>query len=384
MVSMERNGFVTPCYVIYRDRFLNNLRDIRDNFRKYWNHTVICGYSCKTNNSRLMLSLAKSFGMYAEVVSAREYALVKEMGYQDENIIFNGPGKGNVVLEACRNGSLVNIDNLQELEFVVEGFFRKYHELPEKLGLRVNFDLESCVPGQTSTAWEDGRFGICYENGDVEKAILFLRNRGIRLSGLHIHYTTKTRSLEVYAAISNMVREIIEKYDLHLDYIDIGGGFWGGRKLEEKPTMEQYARTITGILPREDPTALILEPGSALCSTVAEYWSKVLTVKDVRSTRFVLLDGSCLHINPFLAERNAQWHWQNIDGFETVETVTKQVLCGSTCLEKDRFTIVQNGQAFKPGDIVAFENVGAYTMSFVSDFILDKPQEYLEKRKDSE
>lgn len=372
------NGYSTPCYVVYEDRFQRNLKDILGNFKKFWKNNVICGYSCKTNNSKNMITLAKKFGMYAEVVSTREYELVKELGYQDKQIIFNGPNKGKTAVEACRNGALVNVDNLCELEKLTESFLRQYGSYPEKLGLRINFDLESYVPGQTSTGEEAGRFGICYENGDVDRAISFLREKDIRLSGLHIHYTTKTRSLEVYAAIAALLAEIIEAYGLRLDYIDIGGGFWGGRRLEGKPTMEQYAEVISRTLAIDEPPTLILEPGSALCSTVAEYWTEVLSVKDIRDTRFVLLDGCSLHINPFQVERNAQCSLYSKNECKDRARIGRQVLCGSTCLEKDRLSDLRNEGCLEAGDRVIFENVGAYTSSLVSDFILDRPNEYIE------
>ena len=72
--------------------------------------------------------------------------------------------------------------------------------------------------------------------------------------------------------------------------------------------MEQYAKVIAEKLNMEQPPLLILGPGSALRSTVAEYWTKVVATKDIRGTRFVVLDGSSLHINPFQIVRNAQYH----------------------------------------------------------------------------
>lgn len=371
--------YLTPCYVIYQDRFLRNYLDIRDNFQKAWQRDVICGYSYKTNNNDTMLSLAKQYGLYAEVVSAKEYRQAKEAGFPDAHIIFNGPNKGQAVYEAYSGGALIHMDSLCELRTFTETYLEQFGKYPEKLGLRINFDLEACVPGQTSTGMEEGRFGICYENGDAENAIRFLQERKISLNSLHIHYTTKTRSLDVYLAIAEMMRNLMERFDLHPDYIDLGGGFWGGRKLEGKPTMEQYAKAICDVFPKESRPTLILEPGSALCSTVAEYWSKAVSVKDIRGTRFVVLDGSVLHINPFMVDRNAQCHWDPAGGNGADDYLEKQVLCGSTCLEKDRFAVIRNARKIEPGTVVVFENAGAYTMSFVSDFILERPHVYLER-----
>lgn len=370
--------YKTPCYIIHKEQFQNNLLDIKNHFERYWKSEVICSYSCKTNNSREMIRLAKEYGMYAEVVSSNEYNLAKEVGFEDSEIIYNGPCKGEAVYSACYLGAIINIDNLEELNCFSKQFYKKYGKYPSKLGLRCNFDLEAVVPGETSTELEPGRFGICYENGDFEKAINYLNSREIRLEGLHIHFTTKTRSLSVYEEISKMFKKLINEYGLNLSYIDIGGGFWGGRKIDDKPTMEEYSRAISSVLNLNPLPKLILEPGSALCSTVVEYLTKVISVKDIRNSRFIILDGTSLHINPFQYKRNAQYVVEGFkENFSKVQE-KKHVLCGATCLEKDIFAYMSEPQNLKEGDYVRFLNVGAYTMSFVSEFILEKPVIYLE------
>ncbi len=371
-------NYKTPCYIIHKKKFEDNLNEIWGNFKKYWEKEVICSYSFKTNNSQAMLQLAKQNNMYAEVVSASEYKLAKSIGFQDECIVYNGPCKGEEVYEACHLGAMINIDNLDELEELSVEYFKRYSTFPKKLGLRVNFDLEKYVPEQTSTGTEDGRFGICYENGDFERALEYLKSNQIVLEGIHVHYTTKTRSLEVYQEISKLISRLVATYELKVSYVDIGGGFWGGRKIPGKPTMEEYAEVISDTLANVSCDKLILEPGSALCSTVAEYLCKVVAMKDVRNTRFIILDGTSLHINPFQYERNAQYLMEKSDTKYSESMEKKQIFCGSTCLEKDRFACVERNEDIKKGDIVRFQNVGAYTMSFLSDFIVEKPVIYIE------
>ena len=271
-------------------------------------------------------------------------------------------------------GTRVNIDNLTEAEEIVQ--YVQENEIPNvHLGLRVNFDLESMVPGETSTGEEVGRFGICYENGDLETALSFFYEKGIALDGLHVHFTTKTRSIAVYEAIAKKIREICQKYHLKLKYIDIGGGFWGGRALEGKPTMQHYAKTIVPILKevKFDETELIVEPGSAMSATVVDYVTTVVSVKEIRNTRIVVVDGSSLHINPFMNNRRQTAVLPEL-GTNVVE---EQVICGATCLEHDRFMVLQNEKEIQIGSKMIFTNAGAYTMSLVSDFIVKRPEIYV-------
>ena len=63
----------------------------------------------------------KQNGCLAEVVSDDEYSLAQKLKYTPNDIIFNGPVKSrDAFLAAVRNGSIVNIDSKQELEWISE------------------------------------------------------------------------------------------------------------------------------------------------------------------------------------------------------------------------------------------------------------------------
>lgn len=364
----------TPYFLIHKSRFKNNCDDFLNSFRRYWPGKVSCGYSVKTNNHPLMIKLALEQKLYAEVVSEEEYKKVREYGFGDKQIIYNGPVKGKAKVDACIRGAKINVDNFKELEELVNGCDNR-NDKNINVGLRINFDLESMVPNETSTGNRVGRFGFCYENGDLEKAIHFLEGRSVKLTGLHVHYTTRTRSLAVFEAIAQKMCEIYKKYQLQLDFIDIGGGFWGGRVMEGKPSMDAYARAITKILLEtiNPDTELIMEPGSAMSATVIDYITTVDSIKDIRNTRIVTVDGSFLHINPFMNQRVPTYILPKFQG----ETVPRQEICGATCLENDRFLVLENEKEIEEGERIIFTNAGAYTMSLVSEFIIKKPEVYL-------
>ena len=363
----------TPCFLIHRNKFTDNCKDILDSFQKFWPGRVGCGYSVKTNNHIMMLKLALEQNLYAEVVSEEEYKKVRECGFENDRIIYNGPVKGKAQIDACKKGAKINVDHFKELRELVESCGSATDKM--NIGLRINFDLESMVPGETSTGDDVGRFGFSYENGDLDKALQFLKDNSIKLAGLHVHYTTKTRSLAVFEAIAQKISEVYEKYLLQPDYIDIGGGFWGGRIMEGKPSMEEYAEAIVNILMKKikPDTELILEPGSAMSATVVDYITTVDSVKDIRGTRIVTVDGSSLHINPFMNRRVPTYLLPELRG----KIVSKQEICGATCLENDRFMTLENEREIEEGTRIIFTNAGAYTMSLVSEFIVKKPTVYL-------
>lgn len=384
MMQKDYYTYKTPCYVIDKSKFLDNLMIIKKNFEKSWGENILLGYSIKTNHLPAFLDLAKSQGMVAETVSDDEYYYAVEMGYDKKQIIFNGPQKTEAcLLDALNSSSIVNIDNMDEILMIEKNYSSLKHERL-KVGIRVNFDLEKICKGETTAGTQKSRFGICIENNDFEIAVKKLINLNIRIKGIHLHYSTKTRSLKVFETLAEKACEICKKHKLlkDIEYIDIGGGFWGGRYVKGKPTMLEYSTRIANILKEtfdSKKVQLILEPGAALLATAAIYLSRVRNVRTICDTRFVTVDGSLLHINPFIVSRVPEYRLYP----SGTKEISKQVVCGSTCMEDDRILQLYNEKELSKGDYIQIENVGAYTMSFNNCFINFPPYVYLKEEKKS-
>lgn len=364
--------YKTPCYIINRKKLNDNIHEIEDNFRSKWGKNLVLGYSVKTNNCEQILQIFRENNWYAEVVSYMEYKIVKENGYNERSIIANGPVKGEMLSILGKNEkTIINLDNLQEVNEL-----SNYENHRNKVGIRVNFNFENECPDQREENVKLSRFGINYENGDLENAIRTLKQNGISIVGLHMHTSTKKRSLEVFRTLSRKAVEIAEKYQLELQYIDIGGGFFGGQLVEGKPTMAEYAEVITQELKKyfiPEKTTLILEPGASVVATAVNYLTKVENVRNVENVRIVTLNGTLLHINPFMVSRKAV-----IELHPTGKSIIdKQILSGATCMEGDVLAEVENKQELQVGDEVLFKIAGAYTTSFNCNFILDKPEVYV-------
>lgn len=378
--SEEYYKLYTPCYLIDKEQFLSNLFIIRNNFQREWGKNILLGYSIKTNHQSILMQLARKEGMFAEAVSDDEYDYAIKLGYDKKEIIFNGPQKSDqYLIDALNNNSIVNIDNLEEIN-TIEQHYNEITQLYPRIGLRVNFDLESTCEGETTAGKLGSRFGLNIENGEFETAIRKLSNLQMKIRGIHLHYSTKTRSLNVFEKLAEKACDVSRKYDLISDiqYIDMGGGFWGGRVLEGKPSMKDYSKKISGVLKRyfdPDNVMIILEPGAALLATAITYYSKIKNIRKVKDVLYLTIDGSLLHINPFLVQREIDYKV-----YATGENkILKQVLCGATCLEKDRIVCLDNEKELKIGDYIQINYVGAYTMGFNNYFINCPPYIYLKE-----
>lgn len=374
----------TPCYVINKSQFLNNLETIKGSFKSEWGENILLGYSIKTNHLSKLMEIAKSENMAAEAVSDDEYYYAVEQRYRKEKIIFNGPQKSEECLkDALKNSSIINIDNLEEIKMISKIWKETKEESNRAvIGLRLNFDLEKECIGETTAGECGSRFGLSLENGEFETAIKNLQELGIRISGLHLHYSTRTRSLKVFEVLAKKACEVSKKYGLTHDirYIDMGGGFWGGRALKGKPTMLEYSKVVCKGLMSEfnpDKVCLILEPGSSILATAVTFYSKVKNVRKVKNISIVTIDGSLLHFNPFLSIREPECKIYA----SGKQRIMKQIICGATCMENDRIIKIEDEVELKVGDYIQINNAGAYTVGFNNCFINLPPYVYLEDNR---
>ena len=354
----------TPYYIIDLQRLRNNLSGMQGAFKKLWPNFHV-GYSFKTNNLPWLASWMRAQQVYAEVVSTPEYELAKYVGYQDNQIIVNGPCKGFAAMDnILKAGGIVNLDSFQEINYIRNHQDKYPSEI--KVGLRINFDLESVCSGETIPGKEPGRFGFNIENGDFKKAVELLDGMfKTKVVGIHAHHSTRTKSLAIFKAITEKACECASLCS-SLEYIDLGGCLFGDKP--GAPSFEEYANTIVNVLnlyqiPKS--VNLILEPGAALIASPVSYVCKVLGTKDIKGVRLVYTDGSIKHIAP---QMNAI-KFSYTTNASSNNKLKRQVVSGYSCIEMDRFLEIENQAELCEGDEITVNNVGAYTMSLAPLFI---------------
>lgn len=366
----------TPCFIINEYSLKENVTNMHKALKDTWGNYII-GYSCKTNSLPWIMSFLKQEGCYAEVVSDFEYKLAKKIGFTDKEIVFNGPNKGKILfLNSLENGAIVNIDSWREISWLQEAPINNLVEV----GVRVNLNLEKECPNETSVGDEGSRFGFSLENGDLEKAIITLNSiKNVKVSGIHLHHTAKTRSLKIYRTLARAACKVAQLVDYNLKYIDIGGGFFGG--MPDKPSFYEYMSLISNELSKKfdsKETTLIVEPGSALIASPIDFLCEVVDVKDTFVKRIVTVNGSRTNIDPLMIKTN---HFFSLD-CNSDKNISEQVICGYTCLEYDRIMKIENEKELNIGDKILFNKVGAYSMSLSPLFIEYFPKVYVKKSKD--
>ena len=362
----------TPYYIIHKEELDENFSKLRNALEKYWNNYIV-GYSYKTNALPWVISHFNHLGCFAEVVSEEEYNLAKAVGVEENRIIYNGPIKTKEsFIRSLNMGGIVNIDSQREIEWLEE-----IEETKRTVGIRINFNVEKMCPGQSQCGEDGGRFGFCYENGELERTIKRLYEKKAKISGIHLHTSSKSRSLDIYRAIAEIACELQEVFSLDLEYIDVGGGFFGG--LTTKTQFDEYISLMESILvTRFDKkrTKLIVEPGMAIIGAPVSYVTTVLDVKETEFNRFVVTDGSRTNIDPLMTKSS---YFHSYVRKSKSQRHSKQVICGYTCMEHDRLFEAYDEPALMPGDRIVYEKVGAYTMCLTPLFIKFFPDVYVEE-----
>jgi diaminopimelate decarboxylase len=361
----------TPYFLINENGLNENIAAFQNVLQKLWPNSNL-SYSVKTNSLPWILKYVKEKDGVAEVVSDEEYQLAKLCGYADNQIVFNGPIKGEKQFaSAVTGGAYINLDSAKDLEYIS----RFKGKSSENIGIRVN--VNPAVFSHEDIGYEnDGfRFGFSVENGEFEKALKAVWSvYGNGKIGLHLHCNSITRSLNVYKSIAQYAVKLIQKYNLELSFIDMGGGYFGG--VEGKPTPEDYVTVIKNelcVAVNPEVTKLIVEPGSAIIGSIIELHTSVLDVKDTTCARIVTTDGSRIHIDPLWAKSRYMF---STNAKET-RNHPRQIICGYTCMDHDRIMVLENEKELCVGDEVIYHRVGAYSITFGGMFIRYYPDVYV-------
>ena len=376
--SMDSTNFTkiteleTPCFILDNEEFERSIygfkKALDNNFKK-----SIIGYSVKTNSLPYCLCLARDMGCYAEVVSYDEYELALLCGYSKDHIIYNGPMKSKeTFLDAIINGAVVNIETKREIEWL--------EELPKNnifnVGIRLNVNISDVSPEDAKTNDDYSRFGFSFESGELTDAINQINLlENVKLCGLHVHRTSKTRSALFYKKLLEYTYNIVEEINLKLDYIDIGGGYFG--IFSNAPTYNDYSNAFYEVMSKHgsNDITIIVEPGNGIIASAFSFITSVIDTKKVNDSLIVTTDGSRNDIDPLFSKSN--YLKEIIYKNKNSSLISTQIITGATCLEFDKIFTIENSIELQCGDIIKYNNVGAYTMCLTPLFINYYPRVYL-------
>ena len=368
----------SPLYVLSEKTIRNTYREALSAFKTRY-PKVQFAWSYKTNYLNAVCNVYHQEGSWAEVVSGFEYEKALANGVPGSKIIFNGPDKSKEDLErAIENGSLIHIDHFDELYDIMS--IAPQMGKTAKVAVRVNMDT-GIYPH-----WD--RFGFNYENGEAWTAInKIMPNKDMELVGLHAHIGTYIMTPNAYAVATSKLAaltvRIQMKYNHHLKYIDMGGGFASKNTLKGAylpgsdtcPGFDDYAEAITGALINSDiqyehmPT-LFLETGRALIDDAGYLLGTVLANKRLLDGRRSLIVD--IGVNNLFT---SFWYEHHIVPAKIKQHDTEDTtIYGPLCMNIDIIRAAIQFPVLEKGDRVVIKRIGAYNMTQWLQFITYRPK----------
>ena len=357
----------TPYYIFDEGLFIDNLERFKASFQSVYSNYHIA-YSFKTNYSPYIVRLIKKAGCYAEVVSDMEYALARRLGFENKEIIYNGPYKGALLEEHLSRGGIVNVDNFEECTRICHFAKQNFREGGYRIGLRMNLNLGA---GFIS------RFGM--EDGsklllNCLQAIKACGN--LRVVGLHCHIKAP-RDPESWRKRSEIMIAAADKYIEGIpEFFSLGSGMVPGRYDQYAEEYENYSPGYSDYAievfspfinryPENHRPIVFTEPGRALITRYIRFFAAVDNIKIIQNRNMATTDGSFHNLGeistlarvPIIVHHNsAGKYYDKID------------IMGYTCLEQDVMFPDYSGEV-AVGDIIEFRNAGGYSIVYKPQFI---------------
>ena len=358
----------TPLYVFDDTGFVNNYQNLCETFRKiYPNYNP--GYSYKTNYTPHICKIVKRLGGYAEVVSDMELSVARKIGYDDKNIIYNGPCKGELLEQFILNGGVSNIDNEVEAQRVVQ-LAKDNPSTNIKVGIRINTDIGA---GFIS------RFGVDPDSDAMVNILTMIKAQpNLSLVGIHMH-VSRARYLSAWKRRIENALEVADKIiDGIPEYIDLGSGMFADMEpymreqfTIEVPTYDEYAEVVAGTMAEhykgcDKYPMLITEPGTTVVSRYLSVLTSVKAIKIIKGRNIAVVDSD-IHLVGETAQMMRVPYTHICDGTGD-ELATPLDLTGFTCLEQD-VLYKDFPESVCVGDVIELRNVGGYSVVYKPPFI---------------
>jgi diaminopimelate decarboxylase len=345
---------------------------------------LVC-FSVKALSNISILKTLKNSGCGFDIVSGGELHRALLAGADPKKIIFSGVGKSKAEMAAGIENNILsfNVESEQELDQlgVVAGEMKKI----APVAVRFNPNVDAGVHEFTKTGRKSDKFGVSIENAkDLIKKCN--ENCNLNLVGLTCHIGSQIMELDGFEQAAKQALELLvelEKLNINLDFIDMGGGlgvnYVGEETVQPIELVQCYEKIFSGRAER-----LILEPGRSISANAGVMVTRV----EYKKNGFLIADAA---MNDLLRPALYQAHhdvWpvtKNNDA--TVSTVN---LVGPICETGDFLAKNINSESLK-GDLLAVKTVGAYGFVMSSNYnsrpraaeiIVDKDKFYLIRKRE--
>ena len=344
-------------------------------------------YSIKANPNAAVANIVRARGWGVEVASAGEFVTALEAGFAPASVVAAGPAKTRAELERYVDGGigLIHVESLAELR-TLEDICGARGAMQRAL-FRVN-PSKVDSGARIKMGGKPSQFGI-----DEEQVEAALREaeaaQHVRIVGLHVYFGTQILNADRILENVRHVVGLAARLNRSFEVLNFGGGF--GIPLNETDEgldEERLRRGLPDVVGALRATAalkacrVVFELGRYVTGAAGYLVTRVVDVKDSRGHRYAALDGGincAMSMAPILRFDRSPPRVRVLPAREQAEpdlatsSAAPVELVGPACTPLDAL----GGQVVLPplqaGDVVVFENVGAYGLTMSPVLFLGRP-----------
>lgn len=336
-------------------------------------------YSLKANPHPGLVAELRRGGARAEVTSRGELAAALEAGHPAGELMYSGPGKVSAELdEAIAAGMRTfSAESFGDLERI--GAAAHARGVTADCVLRIN---AAGAPGQAGLRMTGGPSQFGFDLDDLAEQRARLLAPGTRIVGMHFFPLTNARDEDgLCAELAQSVRtaaQLRTELGIPLHLLDLGGGFAAPYATPgERPVYGGLRAALTAVLDehlpgwRDGEPVVAFESGRYLVGDSGQLVATVTDVKNSRGSAYAVLDSGINHLGglsglgrllPLSARPLGPANHDPATPADDSAPATV-TLAGPLCTPADILARAAELPGVRPGDLLAFPNVGAYGLS---------------------
>ena len=350
--------FGTPLYVYHAEK-------IREQYGKltaaFSGSNVVFFYACKALTNINILRYVGSLGSNIDCSSINEVKLAMQAGFPSTRILYTSNGIAfEEIAEAKELGVSINIDSLSNLEKFGKAYGHSY-----PVGLRLRPNIMAGGNLKISTGHDKSKFGIPVEQ--LKEILAICKDYSICVNNLHIHTGSEIKDADVFVRGIDVLFELIPHFT-ELRSVDLGGGFKiAYKEKDEELDIQLLASRVKQAFdnhPQAKDLQIWFEPGKFLVSDCGYLVTEVNVIKETAAVTFAGINSGFNHlIRPMFYDSYHQIHNISNPGGEE----KKYAVVGNIC-ETDTFAWDRSLNEVREGDLLVFNNAGAYGFEMSSNF----------------
>lgn len=320
-----------------------------DFLKSFFTQNIILCYAVKANTfiTKDVNSKIDKF----EICSMGEFEICRALEIPYNKMVISGVFKETHFIESLIMNSefngVITIESLTQ--------FNLLNDLSIKYNQKINLLLRLT---------SDNQFGI--NEFDIEK-IIKNNNPFIHIDGIQFFSNTQKFSLKKIKReieyIDNFLIHLEDDYGFTTKTLEYGPGlaysYFIEDEFNELDYLTEFNQILQGMLYK---TNIILELGRSIAASCGKYYTYIVDKKQNSGINYVLVDGG-MHQIVYYGQQMAMKHPKVIVVGKENETLDKVWnICGSLCSTNDIIVKQIKLPCINIGDIICFENTGAYSM----------------------